>query len=294
MSIRSIKENRMKKRNNLTNLSDEFSFDNIDLFKNKLFLNKYSRDDLLILLEQSGLTRKLNELSFTDIEISIDYDENSVHTMRVFAKKNNSLLLLIDLRLTEQRIDLKPLFDGIKHAPFFDIYSIEWLHSQNPLLDSFLPDKPQLPGQKKPGLGVLKNLFKLMEIVAIDVTRDGFLDIPDHFHLAVMYSSCFHFYDPEKEGMIRSILRDLSKYSLHDITWGVITKSIINSDSIFYEYVPGEEIFPVSKRMKDYFNQHKYKSIVRETMKNNNYTLDYNGMIEKKELILSKNNISDI
>jgi hypothetical protein len=134
----------------------------------------------------------------------------------------------------------------------------------------------------------------IMDHVSDSVTKDGFLDIPDHFHLAVMYSKNFKFFNPEKEGQMQSLLRDLRDYSLSDITWGVITESIFekNTGNPFI-YTPAEEIFPLSTRMKKYFANPEYEKIKKKTMKTH-YVLDVQSMETKKKAILIKTDIQEL
>ena len=86
-----------------------------------------------------------------------------------------------------------------------------------------------LTRQTKPGLGCLRYLMKMMYLVAEGVIKDGFMDVPDHMHGAVMYSRNFKLFNPAHEGVLRAILRDAKGHSLGDISWGMITGSIIDT-----------------------------------------------------------------
>jgi len=54
--------------------------------------------------------------------------------------------------------------------------------------------------------------FEMMYVSPGRSIKDGFLDIPDHMHGAIMYSRSLGFYDPTHGGILRAIT-DLSDYS---------------------------------------------------------------------------------
>jgi len=171
---------------------------------------------------------------------------------------------------------------------------IEWLSAKNPI-NAFNSEKPQLPGQTNPGLGVLKYCFEMLYIMAKEVFKDGFLDIPDHMHGAIMYSKKFKFFDPAHEGVIRAMGRDLRRYSLSDISWGAITETIIdltNNKPAIYD--PGEQIHYVSRRMKKYFYSKKYKSVLLKYYEKKKYYFDYDEMRKRREIILQSKKIEDL
>jgi hypothetical protein len=245
------------------------------------FLNRYSLDHITGILDKVGLFSHLREKGFDDIVSDIFCDSEKIHYLRVYDRKKDPSHIIIDLRLSEGRF----IPEG-KETPY-DMFFIEWLQSQNPRSRDFNQDRPQLPGQNRPGLGCLKYLTAMMEAVSEDLTRDGFLDVPDHFHLAVIYSRSFKFFSPEEEGKMLAILRDCSGRPLSDIAWGVVTKSIIEKKSgEAFLYTPSEEIFPISSRMKKYFSSHAYKKSCAETMRSLHFSLDMKKMESGKRKML--------
>lgn len=272
-------------------------FDNDPLIgkddSHSLFLNRYSEDEMRGILSRVGLLRHLENMGFDNLILDIFCDESLIHYLRIFSQKKDPKRLLVDLRLSENRFVPSELKVPVKNAAF-DIFFVEWLQSQNPLKKEFTADRPQLPGQQRPGLGCLKYVMAMMNEVSDEVIRDGFLDIPDHFHLGVMYTRSFRFFDPAKEGEMRALLRDLRDHSLSDITWGVMTGSVLEKKSGKpYEYVPSEEIFPLSTRMRSYFNNKTYEKIMKDNLRKH-YVLDIKKTAEGKTEILRKSKIVDL
>ncbi len=252
-----------------------------------LFLNRYNTDDIMAMIKEVGLVKHLDSLGFNHIYIKIFKDEALINHLQIYDEQKNTDHLLIDLRLSESAfLPEKRFFEKSKdHIPL-DMIVIEWLSAQNPL-HCFDPDRPQLPGQSKPGLGSLRYMMKIMYLVGQDLQKDGFMDIPDHFHGAVMYTHKFLFFNPAHEAVLQAMLRDLKKYSLADLSWGVITGTILNKKTGRPQvYAPSEQIFPLSDFMQRYFRTRKYRGKFREIYRNRSYYFDYREMLRRKEAIL--------
>lgn len=259
------------------------------------FLNTYSSRDMLAIVERVGLSDHLRERGFGIPIIDLDVNEEQIHHFRLYDGKKSPESLLIDLRLSESRfIPDGRFFEAGYELSTLDMVVIEWLSMQNPR-GGFSDNRPQLPGQMKPGLGALKYLMKMMYIVAEGVTKDGFLDVPDHMHGAVMYSKNFKFFDPSHEAVLRAILRDLRKYPLPDISWGMITNTVIDKGTGRSQaYDPSEQIFPVSKRLHDYFKSKLYMKRFKEVYRKKKYALDYEKMAGLRREMLLKRNPADL
>ena len=262
--------------------------------REKLFLRNFTADDLYAVMKRVKLIDHLEAMGFESLKVEIDVDDSFVHYLKLYYKSVDPDLILLDLRLSESRFvpDKKFFEDQSQHV--YDMIVIEWLSAQNPL-HKFNGNKPQLPGQKKPGLGILNFCFEMMYIVAREIIKDGFLDIPDHMHGAIMYSKKFKFFNPTHEGILRAIMRDLSGYSLADISWGILTKTIIEEyKNLPQEYAPSEQVFYVSDRMRDYFHSKKYLSVYNKYYKRKHYHFDYEEMLRRREAIIKARKIEDL
>ncbi len=268
-----------------------------NLRREKYFLKRFTREDLYKIIESVGLLDHLDKrLGIDTFDVEIDVDETLINYCRLYAGKPKPENLLLDLRLSETRFIPDPVFFGKeKDASItYDMIVIEWLSAQNPQ-NNFSKIRPQLPGQKSPGLGILRFCFEMMYIVGKEVIKDGFLDIPDHMHGAIMYSKKFKFFNPAHEGILRAIIRDLSDYSLADISWGMITETIIEKYKQKPQvYDPSEQIFPVSRRMNNYYNSRKYKSTFNKYYRRKRYKFNYDEMVAKREEILKNKKITDL
>ena len=261
----------------------------------RLFLKRFDEDDLYSIMEKIGLIKYLKKMGFKDLIIETNVDDAGINYMNLYCDEKIHSKQLIDLRLREATFlpDNKYFSSKVNILPF-DMIIIEWLSAKNPL-KQFDDNKPQLPGQADPGLGVLRFSFKVLYMMAKLVLKDGFLDIPNHMHGAIMYSKKFKFFDPIHEGIIRAVIRDLGDYSLSDISWGILTGTIVdlakNKPAV---YAPGPQIHYVSGRMKKYFRSKKYRATFKFYFKKKKYIFDYEEMIKRREATLQFKKIEDL
>ncbi len=282
-------------RSGFANIDEGLGYFAFNKSTHHLFLNRFNNDEIMGILGNVGLIRHLNSLGFEDIFVELDRDESLIHYLKLYYQKTDPAHLLIDLRVSESRfVPAKKIIDIHGDMPTLDMIVIEWLSSQNPN-NEFTTGKPQLPGQKKPGLGCLSYMMDMMYAVGREVIKDGFMDIPDHMHGAIMYSKKFKFFNPVHEAILKAILRDLGAYSLLEISWGMITETIYEKGTGEIQgYNPSEQIFPVSRRMQKYYSSKIYIKKFKEVYNAKRYYLDYEKMVEKRNEIVRKKNVMDL
>jgi hypothetical protein len=296
------------KHNNHESLKDSLKFDESDIYPSNIaesmldistlpkhFLRRFTQEEMYSMMEKIGLIKHLKNMGFKSLITEIDVDDAGINYMKLFWEEKTHAKQLLDIRLSESMfLPESKYFPQDADILPYNMINIEWLSAKNPLRE-FNGHKPQLPGQANPGLGVLKFCFKVLYIMAKEVFKDGFIDIPNHMHGAIMYSKQFKFFDPVHEGIIRAVIRDLNGYALNDISWGIITETIIDLEKdkpIVYD--PGVQIHYVSRRMKRYFNSKQYKETYNFYYKKKRYKLDYEEMIKRKEGILLLKKIEDL
>ncbi|HOA36449.1 MAG: hypothetical protein WBK24_01360 [Dethiobacteria bacterium] len=260
-----------------------------------LFLNRFGPDEIMALMEKVGLVEHLHARGFRNLQLEIMRDEVQNHHLKVYDGTIDPENLLINLRLSRSRfVPDQCFFNETKNKPVLDMVMIEWLSAEDPRA-GFTPGRPQLPGQSRPGLGSLRHLIEIMYITGRILMVDGFMDVPEHFHGAVMYSQKFKFFDPVQEAVLQAILRDLKEYSLHDLSWGMLTKSIVDSSTGRPEiYIPSEQVFPISRHLNKYYNSKLYRNSFMQAYGNKKYTLDYEAMLERKNKLLRNKRIEDL
>ena len=280
---------------NLSSIEIGDALGNLNRIKKNTFLRRFSQEDLFDILKKTKMIDYLRKNGFDDFRIIIDNDDSGVSYMKLYSGGIAPEDMLVDLRLSENKfLPDKKYFPFDMSIPTYDMVCVEWLTAQNPR-KGFDDSRPQLPGQAKPGLGLLKYCFNVMYAVGREVTKDGFMDVPDHMHGAVMYSKKFKFFDPRHEAILQALLRDLKSYSLSDITWGMMTETIYDTyKNIPQKYDPSEQVFALSPRLKKYFKSITYKTLYAKYYHIKKFRFDYATMVKKREEILKTKNATDL
>jgi hypothetical protein len=176
--------------------------------ENRLF-GRYGTGEVRDRLGASGLLAGLSERGYPDPVLRLSCADPADQRICLYAGEETR-----DRLLLEARLQLAPFHPRRPIGPFteetsFRMLVIHWLVLSSPD-GTFTPDRPRLPGQEKPGLGLLNLTIALLKTFARELSVDGVLDVPDHFHTALFYSRAFHYLDPEAEGRLLAIARDLS------------------------------------------------------------------------------------
>ncbi|OHD69044.1 MAG: hypothetical protein A2W19_17485 [Spirochaetes bacterium RBG_16_49_21] len=262
--------------------------------KEKLFLRTFDSDAVYDLLKRVNLLAHLAELGYGNVKIRIDVDDAEINYLNLYYDTIDPENILFDLRLSESRFIPDEKYFGEGRYDTYDVIVIEWLSAQDPRRP-FSSGKPQLPGQRYPGLGILRHCFEIMSIMGRSLGKDGFIDVPDHIHGAIMYAKKFKFFDPAHEGVVRALMRDLKDYSLSDISWGILTRSIIEKyKNQPQPYDPSEQVYYISDRLRNYFHSSKYRTLFRKYYGRKHFKFNYEEMLEKKEKILETKSMVEL
>ena len=185
-----------------------------------LFLGRYTLEEVIAVLRKKNLIRYAEERGLVPLIYELDSKDYPTQRFRIFFKKKEPDFLLVDLKIREGKMQLKknpPLFPFGKE---YDFLIIEWLTLQNPLA-KFTPQKPRLPGQIFPGLGLLKKTFEIFIYLARLMKKDGVLVYPWYFHNALIYSDYLYFFNPYKQGEVLAIKRNFPNIDLYKLAWMV-------------------------------------------------------------------------
>ena len=154
---------------------------------------------------------------------------------------------------------------------------------QNPY-ESFSKDRPRLPGQVYPGLGMASKSVELLMITAWRLNLAGLLNTPQHYHNAVLYSRIFYYIEPQYQAMLKAMQRDLKRFPLYKIAWAVEWGAVRHADSgETLQWPAAKQIVPLNDQLKELFSSKVYRSFVRAEAKNYHFELDENKYKSMKE-----------
>jgi acetoin utilization deacetylase AcuC-like enzyme len=230
------------------------------------FLGFYSRQGLELALERAGLLDRLRQLGFTHLTLELDLGHPVWETVRLYgdaAKRE----LLIELRV---RIDRQAV-------PGFALVRIEWLLLQNPRAH-FTAERPPLPGQKHPGLGLLSEIVVLMVLACDRLQLDGVVFVPAHYHTAVPGRHNLRFLEPEAEGRFRALSAALRQLPLAEAVRALGGGKVIDATTGQpVAWQPAAMVLPVSARLKAQVDSPAYEARAAAEAARHSYRLAADG-----------------
>lgn len=212
------------------------------------FLGFYSRQGLELAVERSGFLDRIRNLGFERPTLELDLDNPAGDTVRLFGDPWRREILL-ELRV---RIDRRAL-------PAMALLRIEWLLLQNPR-GQFTVERPRLPGQEHPGLGVLYDLMGLLVLVCDRLQLDGLLFVPSHYHVAAQGRKTMRFLEPAAEGLYRALQKALASLPLAAAAKAVEAGRVVDAATGEpFAWSPVPMVFPVSERLRALVQGEEYE-----------------------------------
>jgi hypothetical protein len=235
----------------------------------EVFLDFYGLEGLRAALESYGLTDRLRELHLGEPRLSFDKFEGTYDVLRVHGS-------LSPHPLGELIAKVGPLPPEIHEPPGLEnrrFLHVKWLRMQNPLAAPH-PDKPLLPGQQFPGLGLGRELMALLQMMAVRLDLDGVVELPERLHNAVLYFVRFRFLDPVFQGTLTAILRDCLERNLSDLAWGVECGALLDRVTRKpFRWLPREQVLPRTGPALDWLESEEYLRRAKQAMDESSFLL---------------------
>jgi len=172
------------------------------------FLGYYTPEGLEYAGERYGLFAHLRRLGFDSFRVATDREPRG-HRLRVFGVAARAEHLLVECVLER------------RHLGADEYLYVHWLTLRNPLA-RFHTERPRLPGQEVPGLGLAREAGELLARIADRLELAGVLLRPAWFHTALQARHMgMRFLDAARQGRFEAMLRDLSHLPLRDLTLAV-------------------------------------------------------------------------
>lgn len=244
------------------------------------FLGYYSPSGIKYALEKYGFFSMLEKKGYQDLELTINTKDPYKQRIAFYYDHKQPDHLVGELVVKRKHITIYPPFPTLIHGRDFEVIAVEWLCMQNPKAN-FEPDRPRLPGQKYPGLGIGEMVMEILVIMCGRLRTAGLVNTPEHFHNAQMYSTQFRFLEPIYEGKRRALDRDLlSQYSLSQVSWAIDLGCVRENDQIF-KWPNHDQIIPLDRDLKDYFSSKDYRQHIQDAMEKYSYDIDEKKLNKK-------------
>ncbi len=168
-------------------------------------------------LTRFGILPELARMGFDDLRVTLQC-ESEPERLRILC----DLPGLRDVLLAELAISIKAV-SGLR-----TLY-VDWLSLRDPR-GSFSPDRPRLPGQEQPGLGLAEEFGHLLVRMAEHIGLAGVSFIPAHYHVAWMVRQRFRFVEPAARGRFAALATHLDGVPL------VLASTRLDAPGLLTEY----------------------------------------------------------
>ncbi len=226
-----------------------------------LFLGRFDADALRRELEEAGVLAGLAARGYERVQIRTSV-ESGEHRLRILPLGGAAILL--DLRLAEASTLFKEPRLSRLGLEILSFLSMNWLTLQDPDRP-FPPERPRLPGQDHPGLGLSRALYTRLLVWAEDWGKDGLLNFPEYYHNAFIYAPAFRFISAARQGRFEALRRDLAALSLAEASWAVHDRRVLEEpDGAPLRWEPAEMVAPVSHDVRRFLEAADYGRAVAE------------------------------
>jgi hypothetical protein len=255
----------------IKNPLDDFSLSEEDFFNinigkrgDNLFLGYYSLTGLQIIFEKYNIYKKLEELGFHNIHISINTDDAFKHKLMLKNIEKEREEKLVELVIRRDFVEINMPFDFHRNGEKYETIVIEWMKMQNPRKE-FTKSKPQLPGQDYPGLGIGSETIELLILASRRLGLKGIINIPDHFHNALLYSKIFCYENPSDQAKLIALTRDTKKYTLHEVAWAIENEMLIDyTTGKPFKWFISKQVLALEKEWAKLYKSHAFLNEVNK------------------------------
>lgn len=212
-------------------------------------------EQVLLELAELGSLEKIKARGYVDFRADktthVQHDDR--FTLWGRHESDQKEYLLFDIRTRSSEIEWT---DGSKVRALF----WEWLGFQDPKAE-FTEDRPPLPGQEFPGLGVFRSCTKILRRHVGETSADVIVSIPEYFHNAWLYTH-FRFLNPEKQGEFKALCRDIMPLGLSGASHAVHGFRVLNQLKEVFEWKPYYQVFPLNNKTSAHFLTDEYQRTV--------------------------------
>jgi hypothetical protein len=238
-----------------------------------LFLGRYSTNEILAVLNKKGFLKEARQRFLWPLAYELDSSDYPLQRLQIFLREPGPENVIVDVKVKECDFAPQAAAEGLPALPPQKALAFEWLTLQNPLIKRGEPFSP-LPGQTRPGLSMRSKIMDLFVYLGRLTRKDCLLAFPAFFHNGVLFSRYFHFWNPAKEAEVLAIRRAFSHMPFRQLAWVVHLNCLRRADGSVYEWRAEEQLYPLTRPLKDYFDSRRYRETVRTGLKTLQFTVD--------------------
>ena len=222
-------------------------------------LGRYTAQGVELLLERLGVLAQVRALGFAQPTLELDFHLDDSDTVRLYGDQAKAELLM-EVRFRRDRTRL----------PEMEVLYLEWLLLQNPRR-TFASGKHAIPGQKHPGLGLLRDVMAWLVVLCGELGLEGLMYMPAGYFVATFGS---RFIDPAHQAKLEAMRRALAGLRLVEATRAVEEGRVVNAvTGAAVPWEPAPMVIPVSARLRDMVESTVYDEALERELATLSYRL---------------------
>jgi hypothetical protein len=223
------------------------------------FLDRFNPAALERELDAAGILKALGERGFAKVRIRADA-ANGEHRLRILPPRGEEVL--VELRASEVTLVTDEPLLRAHDVDLLYLLAVHWFTLQNPGA-VFSPDRPRLPGQRHPGLGIGRRFYGWLMSWAHEWGKDGLLNFPEYFHNAVFYVTMFRFISPVRQGRFEALRRDLGGLHVCEASAAIAEGRVVEEPGARpFRWEAAEMISPITRGVKAALESGEYAQAV--------------------------------
>ncbi len=239
-------------------------------------MQHYDAAALRRMFAEAGTLALLERRGFDDLEVTVDCEGRALPHTFLSGRKHGARHVLLEAILGEAVVGPDVVArQGIALERPIELLAIHWLCEQDPTA-VFSAERPALPLQRHPGLGVLRSAFRVVVRIAKELGKDGVANCPKFFHDAVLFfqSRLFLFLDGEEQGRFEALLRDLRSLPLGEASLAILLGHVRDAGGVAARWAPSFQVFPLGPELTACLHSPGYAALVERGFAASTFTID--------------------
>lgn len=261
--------------------SKSFEFSDKDLFEldigkrgGSFFLGFYSQEGVKLALQKYGVYDLLERRGFHNIFTDVDTSDPYKHRVALYQESKRKKNLIVELVVRKYPFTINLPYDCEFNGRNYTGLAIDWLLIQD-INAHFTEERPRLPGQTHPGLGLSSVVLELLLIICWRLNLAGIINVPNHYHNAFLYSKIFYYLNPSAQSKFLALKKTFKKFPLHKTSWGMEWGCVndVIEDNVL-EWFVQHQIVPLNKDLQKVFKSRQYKKHVQNEINKFKFSFD--------------------
>lgn len=245
-----------------------------DAGPSRRFLDYYGDEGLRRAFELYGLFDAARERGYDDFDVVTKADDDR-HTLWITGTHPtlDDRLTLVELVVRRDRLVPD---DGCGLDRPFDVLTVDWLTLRHPVA-RFTVERPRLPGQDAPGLGLGELVLELLYRATERLRLDGLLTVAEYFHNAVLYRRELAFFDPEAGGVclaLEDALLGRERLSLARASWAMEWGFVRDETGEVVRWQGDAQVRALTSTLEEYVTSDEHRRAVRQHAARRSFVLD--------------------